>query len=61
MNAYCNRRDPLFTRAAAAVRRGDRLGTCEPVIAELLYGLEFSTSKQANLERLDRTLAQLSS
>jgi tRNA(fMet)-specific endonuclease VapC len=61
LNAFCNRREPFFTRAKAAVSRGDRLGTCEPVIGELYAGLEFSASKDANLILLSRTLPQLSS
>ena len=41
--------------------RGDRIGTCEPVVAELFYGLEFSSSRDKNTIRLNRALSQLRS
>ena len=40
---------------------GHVVGTCEPVIAELYYGLEFSASREANLVRLERGLSNLRS
>jgi tRNA(fMet)-specific endonuclease VapC len=61
VNAWSERHQPLFTRAQAAVSRGDRLGTCEPIIMELHYGLAFSASREATTIRLNRALAQLTS
>ena len=39
-----------------ARRSGARIGTCEPVIAELFFGLQFSASREENTARLRRTL-----
>lgn len=61
VNAFINHREPLYQRGREARLRGDRLGTCEPVIAELYYGLEFSSSRDVNIERLNRGLSQLRS
>jgi predicted nucleic acid-binding protein len=43
VNDFINHREPLARRSREARQRGDRLGTCEPVVAELFYGLEFSS------------------
>ena len=48
-------------RAKEARQRGDRIGTCEPVVTELYYGLEFSASRDENLVRLERGLSQIRS
>jgi len=61
VNALADQRQPAIQRAAEARGRGDRIGTCEPVIADLYYGLEFSSSRAENLVRLERTLSRLSS
>jgi tRNA(fMet)-specific endonuclease VapC len=61
VNAFIDHREPLFGRVREARLRGDRIGTCEPVIAELFYGLEFSSSRDVNIERLNRGLTQLKS
>jgi tRNA(fMet)-specific endonuclease VapC len=61
VNAFINHHEPLFQRVREARLRGDRIGTCEPVIAELFYGLEFSASREANIDRLNRGLARLRS
>lgn len=53
---------PIFAdRVRAARLRGDRLGTCEPVIAEMYFGLELSSSKAINTARLDRAISTLRS
>lgn len=56
VNALVANQHPLIDRVEQARRRGDRLGTCEPVIAELYFGLEFSTTRQENTARLERGL-----
>jgi tRNA(fMet)-specific endonuclease VapC len=61
VNAFIGHHEPFRTRVQEARRRGDRIGTCEPVIAELFFGLEFSASRDANIERLNRALSQLQS
>jgi tRNA(fMet)-specific endonuclease VapC len=58
---FVNRREPLTTRVRQVRLRGDRIGTCEPVIAELFYGLEFSSSRAENTVRLERGLSQIRS
>jgi tRNA(fMet)-specific endonuclease VapC len=61
VNGFINHREPLFERIREARLRGDHIGTCEPVIAELFFGLEFSSSRDVNIQRLNRGLAQLRS
>lgn len=61
ISVLSGKNEPLYSRAQAAIHRGDRLGTCEPVIAELYYGLEFSSSREINSLRIGRTLSQLTS
>lgn len=56
MNSFVNRREPLAERVRDAKRRGCRVGTCEPVVAELFYGLELSSTRNENLMRLRRGL-----
>jgi tRNA(fMet)-specific endonuclease VapC len=43
---YINKRSPTVERAREALRRGDRLGVCPPVLGELYYGLEMSDSPE---------------
>jgi tRNA(fMet)-specific endonuclease VapC len=46
-------------RARDARRRGGHIGICVPVLAELYYGVEFSSSRERNLQRLRRALSGL--
>ena len=55
-----NHRDPFIRRVRAARLNGGRIGTCEPVVAELCYGLELSQSRDLNFVRLRRALSGLS-
>jgi tRNA(fMet)-specific endonuclease VapC len=57
LNAFVDRREPLAGRAGDARARGGRIGTCEPVVAEMYTGLEFSASRELNLARLERALS----
>ena len=57
--AFIDRREPLASRWRDARRRGDRIGTCEPVVAEMFYGLELSASREQNRPRLGRALSQI--
>ncbi len=61
LNAFLDGRSPFADRAREARLRGDHLGTCELVVAELCFGLEFSSSREQNLERLWRGLSRLRS
>ena len=46
-------------RARQARREGGRIGIGMPVLAELYYGVEFSASRDKNVERLQRARAGL--
>ena len=59
LNPYIDRREPLASRVKDAIRRGCRIGTCEPVVAEMLAGLELSAKPQANIARLNSALANI--
>src|SRR5438067_103057 len=56
---YIHRRRDVYERARAAVKRGDRVGIGLPVLAELWFGVENSTSRDRNAERLRRALPDL--
>ncbi|RPI87294.1 MAG: PIN domain-containing protein [Planctomycetaceae bacterium] len=59
VTAFINRRSVFAERVRDARRRGARIGTCEPVVAELFYGLEFSLSRDENKIRLRHALTQI--
>jgi tRNA(fMet)-specific endonuclease VapC len=54
-----NRRHGVDSRVREARLRGDVIGTCEPVAAELFFGVENSATRDENLILVQRTLAQL--
>jgi predicted nucleic acid-binding protein len=58
-NDYINPRNNVRERAHAEVAKGSRIGTCVPVLAELLFGIELSTSRDKNMDRLHRALCSL--
>ena len=53
---YMNRRKGVYLRAQAEVQKGNFIGVCVPVLAELHYGAENSQSSDRNLKLLRRTL-----
>jgi tRNA(fMet)-specific endonuclease VapC len=53
------KRGKVPERARQAKRNGDRIGIGIPVLAELYYGVEFSASREKNLQRLQRAKAGL--
>lgn len=59
VTSLINRREPLIERVRSARRQGFRIGTCEPVVAELYYGLELSSSRDKNMVRLRRGLSRI--
>jgi len=59
VTSMINNRKPFLLRLEEARRRGVRIGTCEPVVAELHFGLELSASRDVNLVRLRRALKLL--
>src|SRR5947209_11345879 len=56
---YIHRRRGVYRRAREAVAAGDRVGIGLPVLAELWYGVENSSSREKNAERLRRVLPEL--
>jgi len=56
---FIDKRGETPERAREARRAGARIGIGIPVLAELYYGVEFSASREKNLERLRRALAGL--
>src|SRR5260370_1444405 len=61
-NAVCdflNHRHGVPERAQEARTRGIVIGTCEPVVAELYFGVENSATRAENLARLERGLRRV--
>ena len=56
---YLHRRRGVYERARRAVAAGDRVGVGLPVVAELWFGVENSSSRERNAERLRRVLPEL--
>ena len=56
---YINRRREVYERARATAARGHRIGIGLPVLAELWYGVENSSTRDRNAERLRRVLSDL--
>lgn len=61
VNAFIAFQEPFARRVSDSRAKGGILGTCEPVVAELYFGLEFSVSREMNIARLNRALLQLKS
>lgn len=59
VTSLINLREPFIQRVREARLSGGRIGTCEPVVAELHYGLDLSSSREDNLIRLRRALSGL--
>jgi tRNA(fMet)-specific endonuclease VapC len=59
MGDLMSRRRGVAEKVEEARRRGDRVGTCWPVAGELWFGLERSSSRERNVQRLIRTLNEL--
>ena len=59
LSQYLSKRSPTFSRLLELVEKGDRLGTCTPVLAEFYYGLEMSQSRERNVQILERSLTTL--
>jgi tRNA(fMet)-specific endonuclease VapC len=59
MGDFINRRRGVDRLAAEARTRGDRVGTCWPVIGELWFGVERSVTRELNRERLIRALSRI--
>jgi tRNA(fMet)-specific endonuclease VapC len=56
---YINRRNSVFERARVEATKGNLIGICVPVLGELFFGVELSTTRERNAQRLRQALATL--
>jgi tRNA(fMet)-specific endonuclease VapC len=56
---YSDRRHGVFDRAVAEVAKGNRIGIGVPVLAELVAGIEHSSSRDRNMRSLKSALPAL--
>jgi tRNA(fMet)-specific endonuclease VapC len=56
---YINRRRGVYERAREAISSGHRIGIGLPVLAELWFGVENSSSRERNAAKLRRVLPEL--
>jgi tRNA(fMet)-specific endonuclease VapC len=56
---YLNKRHGVFDRARAQRAKGNPVGIAMPVLAELVYGIEKSATREANLKLLRAALPTL--
>jgi tRNA(fMet)-specific endonuclease VapC len=61
MGQFLDRRGKVPQRIVDARTRGDRIGTCIPVVAELHFGVELSSSRDENKRRLKQALSRIPS
>ena len=59
VNDLMRRQDNVLANYTDARRGGFRVGTCEPIVAEILAGLEMSSTRDANLDQFRRTLHEI--
>lgn len=59
MGDFIDHRRGVDGRVRDARLRGDVIGTCLPVVAELFFGVEFSASRDVNRPRLVRSLSRV--
>lgn len=56
---YVNKRYGVFDRAKAETAKGNPIGIGMPVLAELVYGIERSASRDRNMRLLQASLSAL--
>lgn len=56
---YVHRRRGIYERAREAIKAGHRIGIGLPVLAELWFGVENSSSRERNAAKLRRVLPEL--
>ena len=56
---YINRRQGVFDRARLEVANGNPIGIGVPVLAELVAGIEHSSSREHNMQRLKTAMTSL--
>ena len=57
MGDFINRRRGVDIRVHKARATGGVIGTCEPVVGELFFGVEYSVTRDKNWKRLKRALS----
>src|SRR5580704_8824791 len=56
---FINHRHGVAERLRDARMSGAIIGTCEPVVAELFFGIENSATPDANLKRVKQALSRI--
>ena len=56
---FIHRRQGVYEQARKAIAAGHRIGIALPVLAELWYGVENSSSRERNAQRLRQVLPEL--
>jgi tRNA(fMet)-specific endonuclease VapC len=56
---FVNRRHGVHERVHDEVSKGNRVGIAMPVLAELVYGIEWSGSRDRNMQRLRTAMPSL--
>jgi tRNA(fMet)-specific endonuclease VapC len=59
MADFVDRRRGVPGKVEQVQKSGGRIGTCMPVVAELFYGVEFSSTRDENIRRLRRALSRI--
>ena len=59
MGDFIDRRRGVAEKVRENQRRGGRIGTCMPVVAELFFGVELSSTREENSRRLRRALSRI--
>ena len=59
VNSFVNGHEPLSARVRSTRAAGARVGTCEPIVAEMYFGLRLSKSPGENIEQFERELRYL--
>ena len=59
LSDFIHRRNGVEGMVHVARTRGDRIGTCVPVIGELMYGVERSATRDENRKRVRTGLSQI--
>ncbi len=59
LSDYLNRSGQVFERARLKTSEGHRIGICVPVLAEIVSGIERSSSRDRNLQALKTALPTL--
>jgi tRNA(fMet)-specific endonuclease VapC len=59
LSDFINRRRSVYDRVKEIATQRVRIGTCIPVIAEIVFGIEASKSREQNMQRFQSALPSL--